>query len=235
MTRKSWLYGAGGLIFLALIMVFIGSDAETKTRWFSGIENAAPAQPGMEYQGATSGRIGAEHSGAAESPDGSGESYGGVDRSPTGSQAPTRTREAFLPFESRLMEHGGMSLERVGQVIQSSKFDEYLRQIREQAIVDPAADDLGALYRRELESMLDGSNQLRMGQLVCGLSICVGALHARSSDGSRQYDNWRAGSRPGALPKHSFLDAEVPLDGGVIEYRFFFSTDQKANSIHMRR
>jgi len=145
-------------------------------------------------------------------------------------------RAALLPWESRFLPNGQLSLAEVRKAIFDKRFDEAMRSFDAEMARDSEAQDVRDAYRSRFEGMLKGGGATELSGLTCGLSLCVGSIRAVGADGAAQYAAWNNGLyKPGGAPTYSFIDAEIPLGANVVEHRFFFSTDSAADAMNIPR
>jgi len=89
------------------------------------------------------------------------------------------------------------------------------------------AMDLANAYRDIFESFGNEQREgaFKLQNFSCGHSICLGSVHAESSN-----DTWKnflgyLDSDGSAI--HVFTENPVPLGDDIVEHRFFFSTDPR--------
>lgn len=133
----------------------------------------------------------------------------------------------YLPAESKLVFNGGLSSREAGVLLNSHRsLSDAMNRLSQEAASRPEAQDLTGHYRSSLVRAIGNSAVLE--RVSCGLSVCVGVVHARSEADHAAW-NGRFGADP-AAPTYSFMEAVEAVDGGY-ETRFIFSTDPALNSI----
>ena len=140
------------------------------------------------------------------------------------SQAPMQSRhqtQSNLSSESLVLQAGSVSTEKVGNLLQSERFDAFVSRLSAESNKNPLAQDVTAMEKKGLEDFFGAKANLR--NFACGTSICAGtvAMGKDSSVYKAFSDNFLANGPANA----SLLDYPITLDNGDLEQRFVMSVD----------
>jgi hypothetical protein len=146
--------------------------------------------------------------------------------SQTSMQSPPHV-QSNLPSESLVIQAGGVSTEKVGNLLQSGKFDAFVSRLSAESNKNPLAQDVTAMEKKGLDDFFGEKANLR--NFACGTSVCAGtvAMGKDSSVYKAFSDNFLANGPANA----SLLDYPVTLDNGDLEQRFVMSVDPNLKGI----
>ncbi|HEX6834734.1 MAG TPA: hypothetical protein VF132_14440 [Rudaea sp.] len=146
---------------------------------------------------------------------------------------PIAAQTRFLPAENQLVVDGQLSQDSAQSLLRSTRFDDFVRSMRDQMIANAAAMDVGNLYISAVRDHLRDISGVTMGEFACGVTLCVGSIE--TSDAGNADDAWSAWSNKFAsdpnAPTYTFLDAPVVHQNGLTQHRIVFSTDPESNAI----
>lgn len=134
-----------------------------------------------------------------------------------------------LPSENLVIQAGGVSTEKVGNLLQSEKFDAFVNRLSAESNKNPLAQDVTAMEKKGLEDFFGEKANLR--NFACGTSVCAGtvAMGKDSSIYKSFSDNFLANGPANA----SLLDLPITLDNGDLEQRFVMSVDPSLKGIRV--
>lgn len=137
----------------------------------------------------------------------------------------------YLPTESALIQHGGISGDRSIEMLEdTTMFAKALERMRADERTSLEAQALARHHGNVLQRAVGSQGVVE--DLTCGLSLCLGAVTARSE---ADHDAWHdrlvkdpAARRYGAVHRHQ------PV-GDQLQQRFVFSADPAVAAIYMDR
>jgi hypothetical protein len=135
--------------------------------------------------------------------------------------------QVTLPSESLVTQADTVSTEKVGRLIQSSKFDAFVSKLASESYANPLAQDVTALEKERLENFFGKNGVLR--NFACGTGVCAGtiALGKDSSFYKKFSDDFLENGPANA----SLLDYQVKLDNGEFEQRLVMSVDPNLHGV----
>ena len=137
----------------------------------------------------------------------------------------------LAPGEANFFEDGSMSAYELRKQMRGEHWDDAVARFEADAMTDPDAGELQAMYERKLREST-AAHGLALMRFGCGLSLCAGTVRGSANDRS-QIDHWWNGSPVGDLPAPMRVVAKVD-DPPYVEIRFSFSTDQSVRSMIIR-
>lgn len=151
-----------------------------------------------------------------------------------GRRLPGQVQARRLEAEAAYFSGADLSMPVVERTITGKSFDRELSRLERQMALDPAASELGQLYREALKTQF-ASSGLGDGayRLACGRSLCMGSITTRAPEATYQ-QWWNTFETSPAVPHTIGGDYSVALGGGLYERRFMFVTDGDTRSISGR-
>ena len=136
----------------------------------------------------------------------------------------------YLPVEQRFLSHNALSIEDVSPALKSDNFDQLVNALQCEASRDPDAQEITQLYRSEAEKLAVAD--VRLVNMACGLSVCMGSIRAPSEDALSRWSEKFANSK--RAPSFSEISYTTQIAPHEFESRFMFSTDPGANALSGR-
>lgn len=137
---------------------------------------------------------------------------------------------SLLPFEQTLLIGDSVDVGVIGPLLSGPDFMQSVSGLKSQMLDDPLARELGSLYGERIESLLKETS-LRLGDFACGLSVCLGVIHASSEGG--EWNTFRESFRGNSsgLTVTTFGEfSAVGNETADTEHRFIFTTDSAIRS-----
>lgn len=205
------------VVMLVSSAISMGACGREESQPFNDERDAFAASPEATTASPEEARANAGEVGDSES-----------NRVASGSQG-RRGPEAYLPSERMLLTDDSQSVaaQKVELTLRSEDFAEYVRRLGEEMARDREAQDLAKFYKDTIEQQLD---ELQIDQFACGVSVCVGSV--LDSAGNAKFDAWvKEFFNSPSTPHSSFIYLPLDRGDGVIENRFFFSSDPGVEGI----
>lgn len=153
--------------------------------------------------------------------------------SPSNAHAEPPTSAAalkYLPVEQRFLSQNALSIEDVAPALKSNNFDQLVNALQREASRDPDAQEITQLYRSEAEKL--GVADVRLVNMACGLSVCMGSIRAPSEAALSRWSEKFGNSK--RTPSFSEISYTTQIAPHEFESRFMFSTDPGANALSGR-
>jgi hypothetical protein len=223
-VKMKWIF-AFSAVSVALICLIWGVPILT-----SGQKGADSGMGGLLYQGGHSSSPGeAELAGQIYD-----EEISGVRSAPpvNGMRLEVASGGGYLPTERSFMKDNAISVDAVSEVIHDEGFAKVLDKLGDEAATDPDSSDLQRMYTSAINKALASHPSLRLVDLSCGMTLCMGVIQGRGSS-EAEYVAWRASmAQSEPAPIYSFIDGILNIADERADYRFFFSTDPGAPALH---